>query len=170
MITPIPESYWVVESQMLAGEYPGSYTDEITRRRLDRLVQGGISMFIDLTQPGEMQPYEPILHQLAYEYDRPIHHVRFPIPDFGVPTHQQMERILEAIDKELETGRAIYLHCRGGIGRTGTVVGCHLVRRGMTGEQALEEIARLRIGAPNGFYRSPESDKQWEFVMNWSEL
>ena len=35
----------------------------------------------------------------------------------------------------------VYVHCWGGIGRTGTVVGCWLVRHGMTGDEALAEFA-----------------------------
>ena len=55
-----------------------------------------------------------------------------PIEDLSVPTLADMERILGAIDDELAAGRAVYLHCWGGIGRTGTVVGCYLVRQGLT--------------------------------------
>ena len=35
----------------------------------------------------------------------------------------------------------VYVHCWGGIGRTGTTVGCWFVRHGRTGDQALAEIA-----------------------------
>ena len=40
----------------------------------------------------------------------------------------------------LAGGRTVYLHCRGGIGRTGTVLGCYLVRQGQTAEEALASI------------------------------
>ena len=76
-----------------------------------------------------------------------------PIHDVSTPTQAQMARILDAIDAALAVGHAVYLHCYGGIGRTGTVVGCYLVRHGMDGEEALAEIARLRQGTPDGWKR-----------------
>ena len=61
-------------------------------------------------------------------------HERHSIVDMDVPrSQQQTAGILDAIDKALEDGKNVYVHCWGGIGRTGTVVGCWLVRHGMTG-------------------------------------
>ncbi|MBA3406233.1 MAG: dual specificity protein phosphatase family protein [Gemmatimonadaceae bacterium] len=38
------------------------------------------------------------------------------------------------------SGHSIYVHCWGGVGRTGTVVGCYIVRHGRTGDDALGEV------------------------------
>jgi len=61
----------------------------------------------------------------------------------------------------------VYVHCWGGIGRTGTVVCCWLVERGLTGEQALVEIALLREGIKKRQITSPEMPGQQEFVKSW---
>ena len=66
-----------------------------------------------------------------------------------------------------KTGRGVYVHCAGGIGRTGTVVGCYLVRHGMQGEAALEEIMRLRHAMPNGGDLSPRREPQRQMVRTW---
>ena len=57
-------------------------------------------------------------------------------------------QILDDLDQALADGHRVYLHCFGGIGRTGTVVGCYLVRHGMTGNEVLEQIAAWRRGTP----------------------
>ena len=44
--------------------------------------------------------------------------------------------ILGAIDVALAQGRTADVHCWGWIGRTGAVVGCWLVRHGLTGDGA----------------------------------
>jgi hypothetical protein len=82
-----------------------------------------------------------------------------------------MTTILDAIDSSLAGGRNIYLHCWGGIGRTGTTVGCYLVRHGLTGVQALAQIAEWWKDVPKSVYypRSPETDRQVEFIMKWEE-
>ena len=78
-----------------------------------------------------------------------------------------MTRILDTIDTALAMGQSVYVHCAGGIGRTGTVVGCYLVRHGMPGEAALEEIMRLRQVMPHGGSLSPRREPQRQMVRNW---
>ena len=170
MDTPIPESYWVESQRLLAGEYPGQYDPEITRKRLDAFIQSGFNTFIDLTKPHENIAYLPLLLEAANLYSVEIKHLRFPIADFGLPTPEQMRAILDAIDSNLKTRRKIYLHCWGGIGRTGTTVGCYLVRRGKSGEEALSQLADWWQTVPKSriHQHSPETREQVEFIRNWS--
>jgi protein-tyrosine phosphatase len=72
------------------------------------------------------------------------------------------------IDQSLAAGEKIYLHCQAGIGRTGTVVGCYLVRHGLTGRAALQRLNDLRHRLPFPFL-SPETEDQRQFVLHWSE-
>ena len=168
---PISESYWVEPGRLLAGEYPGDYDEERTRKRIDALVEAGFHTFIDLTKPNEVAPYSSILLKQAQAHAINVKHQRFPIGDFGLPTPEQMLSILDMIDAELQAGRKIYLHCWGGIGRTGTTVGCYLVRGGKTGEEALSQLAEWWKRMPKSFYhsRSPETYEQMNFIRNWAE-
>ncbi len=168
---PIPESYWVEPGRLLAGEYPGCYDEELTRKRIDALIGAGFDTFIDLTEPNETSPYFDILLEQSHAYDVKVKHHRFPIEDHGLPTPELMTSILNTLDNELNAGRKIYLHCWGGIGRTGTTVGCYLVRRGKTGDQALRQLAEWWKEVPKSHYHrhSPETDEQMDFVCNWAE-
>jgi len=171
MDRPIPESYWVEPDHLLAGEYPGQYDAEITRSRLDAFLQAGFNTFIDLTKPNETVAYLPMLLEEAKLYGAEVKHMRFPIGDFGLPTPALMSSILDTIDSDLKIGRKIYLHCWGGIGRTGTTVGCYLVRRGKSGEQALHQLADWWQTVPKSHIHqhSPETREQVEFILNWSK-
>lgn len=167
--TPYTDSYWVIPGCFLAGEYPAvRYFEEQTRSKLHSLLDAGVRVFIDLTRPAELPPYEPILKELSGWLDLPIEYHRHPIRDYSIPTRLEMTAILDRIDAALAAGQGIYVHCWGGIGRTGTVVCCHLVRRGMTPEQAFETLQDLRRSVSDANRRSPESDEQIEFVRNWS--
>jgi predicted protein tyrosine phosphatase len=168
---PIPESYWVELDRLLAGEYPAHFDAELTRKRIDTLLETGFNTFIDLTQPNETVAYLRILWEEAELYEVEVKHHRFPIGDFGLPTPNQMKSILDTIDASLQAGRKIYLHCWGGIGRTGTTVGCYLVRRGKTGEEALRQLADWWQTVPKShmYTRSPETHEQAEFILNWSK-
>ncbi len=167
----ISESYWVVSGRLLAGEYPGQFDNELTRRRIDEFIESGFDMFIDLTQPDENLPYVKILLDEARIYEVKATYQRFPIGDFGLPTSEQMNSILDAIDEGLQAKHKIYLHCRGGIGRTGTTVGCYLVRHGKTGAEALNQLSAWWRGVPKSHYhpRSPETFEQMDFIYTWAE-
>lgn len=168
---PISESYWVVPGRLLAGEYPAEPDDEPTRKRIDALIEAGFDTFIDLTRPHETWPYLNILLDEIKVYEVEATHLRFPIGDFGLPSPEQMNSILDAIDQNLRERRKIYLHCWGGIGRTGTTVGCYLVRNGMTGEEALDQLSTWWRSVPKSRYHlhSPETLEQMEFVRSWAK-
>ncbi len=78
-------------------------------------------------------------------------------------------QLLAAINTELEQGRAVYVHCWGGIGRTGTVAACWLVEQGLSADDALVRVQLLRWGKHEQWLRSPETDEQCDFVRAWAE-
>ena len=168
---PFPESYWVIPGQFLAGEHPGRFNLHETRSRVDALLRGGIDTFIDLKSPGELPSYEEILQEQAHHRGRTAKLLNFPIEDRGLPSHLELTAILDTLDETLANGQKVYLHCWAGVGRTGTVVGCYLVRHGRTGQQALLQIAEWWQDVPQNrfFPRAPETDEQVRFILDWKE-
>jgi hypothetical protein len=156
---------------LLAGEYPGHFDEQKARRRIDAFLEAGLDTFIDLTRQGEVSPYAAILKEQSPAYGMDARYYRFPIGDFGLPTPGQMKAILDQIDTSLEAGRKVYVHCWGGIGRTGTTVGCYLVRRGLGGNEALRQLARWWQEVPKSriHHQSPETLEQAAFVLGWAE-
>ncbi len=156
-------AYWVIPDTFMAGEYPGHrFNQSLTPRRLDALLEAGITTYIDLTVPHERIPYETILQERAEYYGITPRYHRFSIGDFGIPSKTNMRAILDTIHNALEKGEKPYVHCWAGMGRTGTVVGCYLVESGMSGEEALNTVNRLCYYAP-----SPQTQGQRSFIRNW---
>jgi protein-tyrosine phosphatase len=157
---PILDSY-VVSDRLLAGEYPGSQDAASAARRLRAFADHGVTTFVDLTHPADaLAGYEHLLPVGA----RRIAH---PIVDLGTTTVPHMTRILDDLDAALGAGDGVYVHCWGGIGRTGTVVGCWLVRHGLDDADPLRAIARLRRGVPDAWAASPQTEAQREMVTAW---
>ena len=162
MDAPTPESYWVDPRRLLAGKYPGAIDPAGTDAKLPLLLAAGVTLFVDLTQDYELSPY-------AHLVDGAARHVRMSIPDMGVTTPDQMRRTLDVIDRERDRDGVPYVHCWGGAGRTGTVVGCWLVRHGFEGAEALRRITALRAGSPALWLDSPQTDAQRAMVRTWCE-
>ena len=78
-----------------------------------------------------------------------------------------MEAMLGLIASQMEQGHGVYVHCWGGVGRTGTVLGCLAVERGVPREVVLGDLAGLRAGTQRAGRDAPETDEQRDFVMTW---
>jgi protein-tyrosine phosphatase len=77
-----------------------------------------------------------------------------------VTTPAHYDRILADISQALATGDKVYIHCWGGIGRTGTVVGIWHVSRGHAPDAALARIKAARQGTMKAGRDAPENDRQ----------
>jgi hypothetical protein len=163
---PFPGSYWVVPGRLLAGEYPGSLLLHEASSKIRSLLNLGIDTFIDLTLDDALAPYEPVLRMEANRQEKTYLYLKMGFRDVSVPSRGMMKRILDTIDGALDDGHNVYVHCWGGIGRTGTVIGCYLARHGVSSSAVLSEIARLRGVVPDR-QPSPETNQQRWMVTNW---
>ena len=170
-LPPIPNSYWLPGGMVCAGEYPGHWS---ARERVGRLLDAGIRSFVDLTEECDpLDSYDGIVRAAAAERGIEVAWKRMGVRDMDIPPRNQMAAILDHIDGEVAAGRRVYVHCWGGVGRTGTVVGCHLVRHGCSGAAALDRIAMLwrtmSADKRSSFPESPQTPAQRRFVRDWVE-
>ena len=159
---PHDNAYWATP-QLLASEYPGNLDQDVVAERLAAYADAGVTAFLDLTHAHELTPYNALLPEgTVYR--------RMPIVDVSVPTAREMAAILDVLDAWQAEGRAVCVHCWGGIGRTGTVVGCHLVRHGATPQEALDQIAGhwQTVGKRHRQRRPPQTNEQFAFVRTWA--
>jgi protein-tyrosine phosphatase len=140
--------------RLIAGRHPCAWGPEGAWAEVRDLAAAGVSLFLDLTQRGELEPYAPLV-------EPPARYVNRPIRDFSIPTRDALVATLDEIDAEIESGGLVYVHCWAGCGRTGVVVGTWLVRHGTAPDDALRRIAEARgLGCP-------QTLEQRVFVLDW---
>lgn len=175
-VAPFADAYWVDGVAVAAGEYPGALRSEHAMAKVRALLDAGVRRFVDLTgEDDRLDPYLPLLEAEAAARGVRVTHQRLTIPDMGTPTRARMAEILDALDAAVAAGEPAYVHCWGGVGRTGTVVACWLVRHGHAPADALAEVARLfattspakRARHPEG---SPQTLEQRAFVHRWAAV
>ena len=112
--------------------------------------------------------YEEPMTAIAESMGIKVYFDRMPIVDLSVPTIPEMKVILDRIGESIKYDQPVYLQCLGGIGRTGTVVGCYLIRHGIAGpREVLSRIQDLRTSTEDRYRRSPETEEQREMVLAW---
>ena len=174
---PLDRVYWVEPQRVLAGAYAGKPDVAQSRERLQGLFDMGIRTIINLMEFDETNQfgdpfvsYEPIFRKIAGAAGQEVEVLRFPIKDNNIPSKILMKSILAAIEASLEADKPVYIHCMGGIGRTGTVVSCWLLQRGLaTKANVFDVLAELRVvDKVRGRETSPEHGIQRGFVQAWS--
>jgi protein-tyrosine phosphatase len=74
--------------------------------------------------------------------------VPLPIRDGHVPPDPEaVAEVVESVRAATARGADVVVHCRGGMGRTGTIAACCLVAEGMGGDEAIAAVRSVRPGA-----------------------
>ena len=175
MNPPFDRSYWVVPGMFCAGSFPGDREPARLETNMRSLLDRGIRHIINLMERDEVDfsgrlfaSYEKTWHDLAAVRGYAVSVGRFPIADMGVPDIGLMKNILDDIDRSMAAALPVFLHCWGGVGRTGTVVGCWLARRGVaSGREILTRMNELRRGTVNIELVSPQTGAQRSMILNW---
>jgi ADP-ribosylglycohydrolase len=166
---PFPNCYWVVPGRLMAGEYPLTDDVEASAVRLQDLLLAGVTRFINLTAPLELPEY---LGYLPLNFGgKAVSMERYAIKDHATPEQpESMTVILDRIEAALSAGEMVYVHCRAGIGRTGTVAGCYLARQGLSGDAALEQLNALwqDCARASSWPVVPETEAQEQFIRRYA--
>jgi hypothetical protein len=164
------ERFYQVNTHLYAGVYPGDQKPRVRKQKLTWLLDRGVDRFINLMTMNErpaMVDYQETLFALAAKRKLQVVVQRFHISDMAVPTRKKMVKILDAIDQHIGYGHTVYVHCLGGYGRTGTVIGCWLARHSIAhGTDVLEYLDYLRMSDPTG-QASPQTPQQVSMVVRW---
>ena len=161
---PIENSYEVTKN-IYAGEYPRNKDEDSSYVKIKQFESFGITHFVDLTEAGELQPYEHLLYNGAKR-------LRFPIKDESIPQSTESVRgLIAKITKAIKGNpkAKVYIHCWGGVGRTGLIVGCllgELYRHSY--DETLKKLEELFSACPKSARRhTPETAEQHQFIAKY---
>ena len=115
----------------------------------------GIESVVNLLEPH----FDDVVQQERAQGFKVLHS---PIPDMCSPSIDQLETIVRWIDREINEGKKVLVHCFAGIGRTGTVLTAYLIFKGEEVENALKQV--LAVGS------EPQSLEQLEILEQFSIL
>lgn len=155
-LAPLPDSYRVCELPLFAGVCPRTKEEE------HALAAFGVDCIVDLRSHRESDS-----SVLGWGEVPPEHH-RYPLEPGQVPIRDAVANIHMVINDCLDRGKIVYLHDKGGLGRSTTVLACLLVEWGLTPNEAMEQVRSLSRRMPKAAGREiPETDAQVQFVMQW---
>jgi atypical dual specificity phosphatase len=127
---------WVVDNKLAGSRGPRSKSDLVA------LKQQGVGALVRLVEPYEAWVTSKEVNEAGLEdYNEPV-------PDFHAPTQAQIDKIITYIDAHVENGIPVGVSCNAGIARSGVILACYLVHKGLTPKDALELIRKKRGRGP----------------------
>ncbi|MCL4467177.1 MAG: dual specificity protein phosphatase family protein [Chloroflexi bacterium] len=128
----LPGFSWLLERWLAGCGYPRSAA------ALAYLAEQGIQVIINLHELPHDR-YALAAHRIAG--------VHLPVPDFSPPSSGQIQDAVSTIEHALCEGKPVAVHCGAGLGRTGTILACYLVRMGCKPADAMARVRALRPGS-----------------------
>jgi atypical dual specificity phosphatase len=136
--------HWIVPGKLAGCPAPG--VSAAIDYDLSLLARSGISHLITLTESNIEQ--KALRHHF-------LTNTHLPVLDREAPSIAQMHMLLVRMQKKIADGEVLAVHCKAGLGRTGTVLAAWLIREG--GLTATISIARLRK-IESGYIQSLEQE------------
>lgn len=142
-----PANFSWVDRPLLAALGRPRDADELAWLR-----QQGVQLLISLTE-------DPVRRAWVNEAGLMAMHV--PVDDMEPPTQEQLDQCTSAIARAVEGNIAVAVHCGAGMGRTGVILACYFVTKGMDASSAVAKVRRIRPG-------SIETEEQVDAVVEFS--
>ena len=136
MITGKPDNFsWLIEDKLAGSAIPTS-KDEI-----NWLHEQGVKSIVTIRE-------EP----LDEDWTSDMNYLHVLSDDMGVPTFDDLKNSVDFIHNRIEDNEPVMVHCLAGLGRTGTILACYLIKyEKMSAEDAIQHVRKKRHGSIQSF-------------------
>jgi len=125
--------HWVITNKLAATPRPGLLSEQ--KLDLQALAKVGVDYLVCLEE------HVAVSRGLATELGMEMLH--FPIQDMQKPDLNDTGNLIAHMDSMIKQGKCIAVHCKAGLGRTGTIIASYLIKNGMTPIEAKRKVRCL---------------------------
>ena len=136
MITGKPDNFsWIIEEKLAGSAIPTS------KEEIDWIKQEGVKSMVTIRE-------EP----LEDEWIKDVNYLHVHSNDMGIPEFSDLVNSVDFIHQRITNDEPVMVHCLAGLGRTGTILACYLIKyEDMTADDAIEKVRRERHGSIQSF-------------------
>jgi len=149
MITGKPDNFsWIIEEKLAGSAIPTS------KEEIDWVKQEGVKSIVTIRE-------EP----LEDEWIKDVNYLHVHSNDMGIPEFSDLVNSVDFIHQRITNEEPVMVHCLAGLGRTGTILACYLIKyEEMTAGDAIEKVRQERHGSIQSFSQEERIFRFEKFV------
>ena len=146
-VTGRPDKFsWLIENKLAGSGIPTSIEE------VQWIIEQGVKSIITIRE-------EP----LDDDWIKDVNYLHVMSNDMGVPEFDDLVHVVDFIHKRITSNEPVMVHCLAGMGRTGTILACYLVKyQNMSADEAIQKVREERPG-------STQSYPQEEIIFRFSK-
>jgi len=122
---------WLINDKLAGSGMPTSVSE------IDWILKQGVKSIVTMTE-----------NSLPESWVKNIKYLHVPTEDFSAPDMEQIDEAVEFIRIRIENNEPVMVHCAAGIGRTGTILACYLVKyQKIPAKDAIQKVRKERPGS-----------------------
>ena len=136
MITGKPDNFsWIIEKKLAGSAIPTS------KEEIDWVKQEGVKSIVRIRE-------EP----LEEEWLEDVNYLHIHSNDMGVPEFDDLINSVDFLHQRITNDEPVMVHCLAGLGRTGTILACYLIKyEQMSADDAIQKVRNERHGSIQSF-------------------
>ncbi len=131
-ITKKPTNFsWLINNKLAGSGMPTSSTE------LQWVIRQGIKSVITMTE-----------NPLPESWVKDVKYLHVPTEDFSAPDMEKIDHTVDFIQERIKNGEPTMIHCAAGVGRTGTILACYLIKHhNFSVKDAIDKVRKERPGS-----------------------